>query len=128
MYNLFLFSFLFLRVTVVSMNDQKQPIYRETSGIKQASLGKNEMVTMLELDPVLTVFPLLLSFNFCVSTPLITPQLDNNEIVEIEDDEWTKKAKLLSVDVTSAVILWIILLLFEIESIIIIIVKKLNIV
>jgi len=75
------------RVTVVSMNDQKQPIYRETSGIKQASLGKNEMVTMLELDPVLTVFPLLLSFNFCVSTPLITPQLDNNEIVEIEDDE-----------------------------------------
>ena len=67
------------RVTVVSMNDQKQPIYRETSGIKQASLGKNEMVTMLELDPVMTVFPLLLSFNFCVSTPLITPQMENEE-------------------------------------------------
>ena len=61
------------------MNDQKQPIYRETSGIKQASLGKNEMVTMLELDPVMTVFPLLLSFNFCVSTPLITPQMENEE-------------------------------------------------
>ena len=42
---------------------------------RQASLGKNEMVTMLDLDPVLTVFPLLLSFNFCVSTPLITPQV-----------------------------------------------------
>ena len=30
------------RVTVVSLNDQKQTIYKETSGIKQASLGKNE--------------------------------------------------------------------------------------
>ena len=42
---------------------------------RQASLGKNEMVTMLDLNPLLTVFPLLLSFNFCVSTPLITPQV-----------------------------------------------------
>jgi len=72
------------RVTVVSMNDQKQPIYRETSGIKQASLGKNEMVTMLELDPVMTVFPLLLSFNFCVSTPLITPQMETEEDNTVE--------------------------------------------
>jgi len=66
------------RVTVVSMNEQKQPIYRECSGIKQASLGKNEMVTMLDLDPIMTVFPLLLSFNFCVSTPLITPQMESS--------------------------------------------------
>jgi hypothetical protein len=29
---------------------------------RQASLGKNEMVTMLDLDPVLTVFPLLVIF------------------------------------------------------------------
>ena len=43
---------------------------------RQASLGKNEMVTMLDLNPLLTVFPLLLSFNFCVSTPLITPQVE----------------------------------------------------
>ena len=56
------------RVTVVSLNDQKQTIYKETSGIKQASLGKNESCVMLELDPVKTVFPLLLSFNLCVST------------------------------------------------------------
>jgi len=68
------------RVTVCSMNEQKQPVYRECSGIKQASLGKNEMVTMLDLDPVVTVFPLLLSFNFCVSTPLITPQI--GDVVE----------------------------------------------
>jgi len=64
---------LIYRVTVVSMNEQKQPVYRETSGIKETKLGKNESVTMLELDPISTTFPLLLSFNFCVSTPLISP-------------------------------------------------------
>ena len=98
-YCLFLNIVNIFRVTVCSMNSQKQPIYRECSGIKwapyslcecvtshcvikqsfplnrQASLGKNEMVTMLDLNPLLTVFPLLLSFNFCVSTPLITPQV-----------------------------------------------------
>jgi len=62
------------RVTVASMNEQKQPTYQETSGIKQASLGKNESVTMLELDSSKTVFPLLLSFNFCVTTPLASPE------------------------------------------------------
>ena len=65
------------RVTVVSLNDQKQTIYKETSGIKQASLGKNESCVMLELDPVKTVFPLLLSFNFCVSTSLISSNLQD---------------------------------------------------
>ena len=50
-------------MTVVSLNDQKQTVYRETSGIKQASLGRNGQVLMLELDPTMTVFPLLLSSN-----------------------------------------------------------------
>jgi len=68
------------RVTVVSLNDQKQTIYKETSGIKQASLGKNDSSLMLEMDPVMTVFPLLLSFNFCVSTPLISPSLGEGEL------------------------------------------------
>ena len=48
---------------------------------RQASLGKNEMVTMLDLNPLLTVFPLLLSFNFCVSTPLITPQVRHSPLI-----------------------------------------------
>ena len=54
-------------------------VYKETSGIKQASLGKNESCVMLELDPVMTVFPLLLSFNFCVSTPLISGNLRDQD-------------------------------------------------
>jgi len=78
------------RVTVVSCNDQKQTIYKETSGIKQASLGKNESCLMLEMDPVMTVFPLLLSFNFCVSTPLMgatTAELEeeDQQFVNLED-------------------------------------------
>lgn len=64
------------RVTVASLNEQKQPTYEETSGLKQASLGKNESVTMLELESSKTVFPLLLSFNFCVTTPLASPELE----------------------------------------------------
>ena len=35
------------------------------------TLGNNEGVTVLELDPVEAVFPLSLSFNFCVVTPLL---------------------------------------------------------
>ena len=91
---------------MVSLNDQKQTIYKETSGtycwllsnlldisliilrscnisydtgIKQASLGKNDTCLMLEMDPVMTTFPLLLSFNFCVSTPLITNMIEDGE-------------------------------------------------
>ena len=71
------------RVTVVSLNDQKQTVYRETSGIKQASLGRNGQVLMLELDPTMTVFPLLLSFNFCLSTPLISPQVAKHFLSKI---------------------------------------------
>ena len=70
------------RVTVVSLNDQKQTVYRETSGIKQASLGRNGSCLMLEMDPNLTNFPLLLSFNFCLSTPLISPQMGNDPEIE----------------------------------------------
>ena len=55
---------------------------------RQASLGKNEMVTMLDLNPLLTVFPLLLSFNFCVSTPLITPQV---EILKLKPGKFSPK-------------------------------------
>ena len=55
------------------------------AGIKQASLGKNDSSLMLEMDPVMTVFPLLLSFNFCVSTPLISPSLGEGEL-ELDAD------------------------------------------
>jgi len=61
------------RVTVLSLNDQKQRIYEECSGVKQVTLSLNESVEILTLDPVLTLFPLSLSFNFCLSTPLIQP-------------------------------------------------------
>ena len=55
---------------------------------RQASLGKNEMVTMLDLNPLLTVFPLLLSFNFCVSPPLITPQVRHSPLIIPQVEIW----------------------------------------
>ena len=57
-----------------------------STGIKQASLGKNESCLMLEMDPVMTVFPLLLSFNFCVSTPLMGAT--RAELEEEEDQQF----------------------------------------
>ena len=67
----------------------KLNVYISFAGIKQASLGKNDSCLMLEMDPVMTVFPLLLSFNFCVSTPLISPQLNNedNQLEVVIEDE-----------------------------------------
>ena len=53
-------------------------VYSETSGLKQASLGRNSSCLMLEMDPTMTVFPLLLSFNFSLSTPLISPQVSSH--------------------------------------------------
>jgi len=76
------------RVTVLSLNDQKQRIYEESSGLKHISLALNESVDVLLLDPVQVVFPLSLSFNFCLSTPLMSPREDANEVnevVEIQD-------------------------------------------
>jgi len=62
------------RVTVASLNDQKQKIYEETSGIKQKSLAIGQSAELLLLDPVLTVFPLYLSFSFVACSPLENQQ------------------------------------------------------
>lgn len=71
------------RVMVLSVNDQKQPIYQEGTGITEVTLSDNEVVTVLELDPVQAVFPLSLSFNFCVVTPLVMAPLPRSS----PDDE-----------------------------------------
>jgi BTB/POZ domain-containing protein 13 len=68
------------RVTVLSLNEQKQRIYEETSKIKQTNLALNQTVELLLLDPVQTVFPLSLSFNFCLETPLCTPE----DVVQVQ--------------------------------------------
>jgi len=47
-----------------------QVIYEETSGIQSVSLGRNACHPLLKVDPTRATFPLLLSFNFAVSTPM----------------------------------------------------------
>ena len=56
-----------------------QVIYEETSGIQSVSLGRNASHPLLKVDPLKATFPLLLSFNFAVSTPLAP---DNNDTEE----------------------------------------------
>ena len=62
------------RVTVVSLNEQKQVIYKETSGIQSVSLNRNTVHELLKIDSLLATFPLLLSFNFAVTTPMAAEQ------------------------------------------------------
>ena len=47
-----------------------QVTYRATSDIQSVSLNRNTSHQMLRIDTDKATFPLLLSFNFAVSTPL----------------------------------------------------------
>jgi len=58
------------RVTVASLNDQKQKIYEETSGISQISLALGQSVDLLSLDATQVEFPLYLAFSFVVNSPV----------------------------------------------------------
>ncbi|XP_064087432.1 protein germ cell-less-like [Macrobrachium nipponense] len=55
------------RITVASLNDQKQVIYTKTSGVQSVTLAKNEEVRVMVLDPEVK-YPLLLSANFLITT------------------------------------------------------------
>ena len=77
------------KVSVVSLNDQKQVVYEATSGIKNVSLGRNGKADLLKIDPKKAKFPLLLSFNFAVTTPLSQDDLqdyDDNEDDHVNEE------------------------------------------
>ena len=74
---------IFYRVSVVSLNSQKQITYKANSGIKSASLGRNQTHEILTLERKKAVFPLLLSFNFAVTTPLQTKKVEDSPVVNI---------------------------------------------
>ena len=76
---------LFYRVSVVSLNGQKQPVYQATSGIKSVTLNKNQSHEMLKVDKRKAAFPLLLSFNFAVTTPLAMKDTSDDEDDEVEN-------------------------------------------
>lgn len=73
---------IYYRVNVVSLNAQKQAIYEASSGIKSVTLSRNANHEMLKIDKTKATFPLLLSFNFAVTTPMVMP-LD----LEADEDE-----------------------------------------
>merc|ERR1719266_1483964 len=61
---------IFYRVSVVSCNAQKQVTYEANSGIKSLTLGRNQTYELLQINKKKANFPLLLSFNFAVTTPM----------------------------------------------------------
>ena len=69
--------------SVVSLNSQKQVIYEATSGTQSVTLNRNATHEMLKIDKTKATFPLILSFNFAVTSPLTEdfeedfPQVEN---------------------------------------------------
>ncbi len=61
-----------------------QVTYFETTGVKSASLGRNGVEPLLKLRPEEATFPLLLSFNFMVSTPVSEDDREEEEEEEMD--------------------------------------------
>lgn len=75
---------LYYKVNVAALNDQKQTTYMARTGLHSASLNKNGHHMLLKLDKEKATFPLLLSFNFLVTTPTAATS-DGGEEVPIEE-------------------------------------------
>ncbi|KAL7637917.1 UNVERIFIED_CONTAM: hypothetical protein RMT77_011530 [Armadillidium vulgare] len=63
------------RLTVASLNDQRQVVYSKSTGIHSVSLSKNEEIRLMTID-IEVKYPLILSANFLIVTPVIYPLLD----------------------------------------------------
>ncbi|XP_025836534.1 protein germ cell-less [Agrilus planipennis] len=57
-----------IRVTVVSLNEQRQVVYKQTSEMRNLTLTKSEEITLMTLDKDLR-FPLIISTNVLFTTP-----------------------------------------------------------
>lgn len=65
---MFFVFFLSRRVTIFSLNQQRQIEHYQTTGLKTIQLERNEETRLLILDPKIT-FPILISLNLLVCTP-----------------------------------------------------------
>lgn len=65
-----------IRVTVYSLNQQKQIVYTQTSGIQRLTLNKSEEVVLLNFPPEIS-FPLVLSANILYTSPFIDERKDS---------------------------------------------------
>lgn len=75
-YQLIVFSFFFWfqnRVTILSLNEQRQVRHSQTTGIKTIQLDRNEEMRLILLDSEL-VYPVLISVNLLVTTPNKLPK------------------------------------------------------
>ncbi|KAF5296198.1 hypothetical protein FQA39_LY12652 [Lamprigera yunnana] len=59
---------LLIRVTVATLNEQRQILYQQTSGIKNVALSKTEEISLMDFDKDIT-FPLIISANILFTSP-----------------------------------------------------------
>lgn len=78
---------IFYRLSVVSLNAQKQVVYQADSGINSLTLSRNQTHQVLSIDRKRATFPLLLSFNFAVTTPLNMKKIDDEARADQADQE-----------------------------------------
>ncbi|XP_031639130.1 protein germ cell-less isoform X2 [Contarinia nasturtii] len=71
-----------LRITLFSLNEQRQVKHSQTTGIKTISLDRNEENRLIYLDSEL-VYPLLVSLNLLVTTPYKCPVPPSEEMASI---------------------------------------------
>lgn len=83
-----------IRVTVSSLNDQRQIKHLQTSGIKSLSMDKNEEIPLIVMDNKFE-YPLLISVNLLVTSISGTllnksPMVSNNNDVPISNIDSSK--------------------------------------
>lgn len=81
---------IYFRVSAASLNEQKQVVYKVSSGIQSVALGRNASHPLLKVDMSKATFPLLLSFNFASSStvsiggPASGDDDGGNDLVELD--------------------------------------------
>ncbi|KAK2709599.1 germ cell-less protein-like 1 [Artemia franciscana] len=62
------------RIVATTVNDFQQVMTTQSTGVKLVTLHRSEDVRVMTLDPDLLVFPVILSVNFLVVSPVATDQ------------------------------------------------------
>lgn len=73
---------IFIRITILSLNEQRQVRHSQSTGIKTISLDRNEETRLIYLDTEL-VYPVLISLNLLVTTPNKPPVPLVEEVVSL---------------------------------------------
>lgn len=79
--------YIMYKLTIASVDEQKQVTHSLSSGLQTVSLGRNEEVRVMQVESNFT-FPLLLSANFVVTSPVsTTPSAQSSDLTSEQQVE-----------------------------------------